>query len=186
MPQIQINQQSAKIGLKIKQPEMSLKQNKSTVEIKQETGKMKIKKDIVEVNVDNYPARKDLGYKNTEDMSKSFAQQGKQAVMNSIKRYASQGDQLMKVEKKGKPIITQAKQKTKQDQKEIGLRWKRGPRISVKPHKLSMKYKPNYPSIKAKMGSVESNLGWGTVKATIDQYNKLDISLTGNSLNRMV
>jgi hypothetical protein len=186
MPQIKIEQRTGKIGLQIKKPQQSLRQEKSTLEIHQDVGKLKIKKDVVEVNVDNYPARYDLGYKNSSDMVKQSARQGKEAVIKAIGQYSQQGDQLMRIENKGKPLVQQAKQATQAGKKEIGLRWKRGPKINVKPHKLELDYKPNYPSIKSSMGSVATDLERGTVKVSLDQYNKLKISLTGNRLNRLI
>ena len=186
MPQIHIEQQPAKTGLQIKDPQMKLKQSKSTLDIKQDVGNLNIKRDVVEINVDNYPPRYDLGYKNSKDFIKDFAREGKKTARKAIGQYVRQGDQLMKIENKGKPLIKQAEQSLKPDKKEIGLRWKRGPKIKVKPHKLKVKYKPNYPSVKSSMGAVNSNLDWGKVKVSMDQYNKLEISLTGNRLNRMV
>lgn len=186
LPRLTITQRPNILGVEIKKPKMSLETERSTLDIKQKTGDLQIKKDMVKVDVDSYPARYDLGIKNSADMVKEMAQQGREASLTAVGRYVRQGDQLMKLENGGKPLIRQVKEALNSDRKEIGYRWKRGPKISVKSSKLQMKYKPNYPAVKYKLGDVRGNLDWGKVKISLARGEKFDIEVTGNRINRLV
>ena len=185
MPQITINQIFARIGMDIRKPEHSIKQTKPETTIEQGKGKQQINQENVKVNIDNYPARYDLGYRNYKDFMKDFAQEGQQTSLSQIKKYASQGDQLMRIENGGKPIISQAKQENKPSQKEIALRWKRGPKISVKENSLDISYSPQKVKSNLSRGKVNSNLNWGKVNTYLEQKADLEINVRGHNLNRL-
>jgi len=185
MPQITINQIFTRIGMDIRKPEHSIKQTKPETTIEQGKGKQQINQENVKVNIDNYPARYDLGYRNTKDFMKDFAQKGKQTGLSQIKKYASQGDQLMRIENNGKPLASQAKQESKSAEKEIVLRWKRGPKISIKENQLDINYKPQKVNTNFKKGNFSSNLNWGKVNTYLEQKADLEIKLRGHNLNRL-
>ena len=185
MPQVTINQRFSKIGMDIKKPDYQINQTKPETIIEQGKGNLQVKQKNIKVNVDNYPARYDLGYRNYKDFMKDFAQKGKQSMLSQIKKYANQGDQLMRIENGGKPIISQAKQENKPSKKEIALRWKRGPKISVRENSLDINYSPQKVKSNLSRGKVNSNLNWGKVSTYLEQKADLEINVRGNNLNRL-
>jgi len=185
IPKLNITQVPNKIGINIKEPEYEINQTKPETSIEKGKGKQQISQKNARVNVDNYPARYDLGYRNYKDFMKDFAQEGKQSMLSQIKKYANQGDQLMRIENGGKPIISQAKQENKPSQKEIALRWKRGPKISVRENSLDINYSPQKVKSNLSRGEVSSNLNWGKVSTYLEQKADLEINVRGNNLNRL-
>ena len=186
MPRIEITQIPNKIGLDVKKPETTISKRKSNLKIQQKAGDLEINFDKSEINVDNYPARYDLGYKNYKDFSSENAQKGKQAVLSKIVKYARQGDQLMKIENGGDPIVSQAKQNGKPTKKEVTLGWKRGPDFNVKKPNLKIEYGPNNPSVNFKKGSVSSELNWGKVNTFLKQKAEFNIELIGSNINSLI
>ena len=185
MPRVEITQIPNKVGMNIKDPKTNISKQDSKVEVSQQPGDMQINEDMVKVNVDNYPARYDLGYKNYKDFSKENAQKGKQAFLSQTAKYARQGDQLMKIENGGKPLISQAKAENKPENKEVTLGWKRGPKFNVKKGNLEINYNPNKPDVNAQKGSVTSELEWGKVSTFLRQKQKFGIELRGSNINRL-
>lgn len=186
IPQIRISQRPAKIGLEIKPPRLEIKQSPAEMEIKQPAGRLEINSKNIEIKVDNYPARFDLGIKNSVDFSRDIADKGQQAVMEVIARYASEGDRLMKIENKANTIEDIASNDALNKNIEIGLKWKRGPRYEVKSHQLEIKYQPQKPIIRFKANKPDLNFQWGDVKVRMEQYNDVKITVTGSLLDRIV
>ena len=79
-PRLDITQIPGKIGINQKPPSTRISQPQADLEIKQQQGNLNIKKDSVEIKVDNYPSRYDLGYRNIEDMLKDIKNKGQQVA----------------------------------------------------------------------------------------------------------
>ena len=185
MPTLDITQVSNKIGMNIKDPKTNISKQESKFEVNQQLGDMQINEDMVKVNVDNYPARYDLGYKNYKDFGKENAQKGIQISFSEIAKYARQGDQLMRIENGGNPLVSQAKAENKPENKGVTLGWKRGPDFNVKEGNLEINYNPNKPTVNFQKGSVRSELDWGKVSTFLRQKENFDIEVRGNNINRL-
>ena len=185
IPTVDITQVPNKIGMNIKSPKTNISKQESKLDVSQQPGDMQTNEDMVKVNVDNYPAHYDLGYKNYKDFSIENTQKGKQAFLSQTAKYARQGDQLMKIENGGKPLVSQAKAENKPENKEITLGWKRGPEINVKKGNLEINYNPNKPTVNFQKGSVRSELDWGKVSTFLRQKENFDIEVRGNNINRL-
>jgi len=184
-PQLKIDQQFAKIGLDIKPSDFKVDQGKSNLQIIQEMGKLKLKSDIVEIKVNNYPAEYDLGYRNPGDAGKEFAQKGKEAYRQYLSKTSRDGDRLMRIEE-NTTITDLAVETTYSAPGELSLKWKRGPEIDVTKNNLEIDYQPQKPIFKSQINFTKVDLDWGKVNTRVKQYQDIDISLIGNSLNNLV
>lgn len=183
--QLEINQSFAKIGMDIKEPELKLSKSKGEMSLDKGPGEQSIKKKDSKVNIDNYPAEYDLGYRNYKDFMKDFSQKGKKTALSQIAKYANEGDQLMRIESGGDPIVFQAKENSKSIEKDIGIRWKRGPSISVSKDQLDINYNPKNLKGNYTESNVSSELNWGRVNTYLKQKANLEINVRGNNLNRL-
>ncbi|ADL11799.1 DUF6470 family protein [Acetohalobium arabaticum] len=175
---LEINQRLAKIGLRTTPPQTSVKQKPAEVKQKTVNGELKIESKPVKVKIDQKKARAALNYKHYKIYGKDIAKRGKQTALKAIAEYSSQGDQLARIEKKGKPLIAQAKKNAYGDKKKVGLKWKPGPEISVTPGQQDINFEvkdlngikldtePNWPQI---------DLQWGKVEAYQKQKAELEI-----------
>ena len=185
MPQLHIKQQSGKIGLDIKKAETIIRQKKSNLDIKQKSGELTVKQDLVKINVDNYPPRFDLGYKNIKDELKDIKKEGQKTALKAISDYARTGDKLMDFKKTSLAEISYNKA-FKDDKKKVKLGWKRGPKIEVSSPKLKMKYNPQFPIIRSQMNLPHINAEWGKVDIKLLQKPELDIEVIGQHVNKTV
>ncbi len=183
--QLEINQSFSKIGMDIKNPSMQVSQNKGEIALDKGLGEQSINKKDAKVNIDNYPAEYDLGYRNTEDFMKDFSQKGKETALSQIAKYANQGDQLMRIESGGDPIVSQAKENSKRNEKDIGIRWKRGPSISVSKDQLDINYNPRDVKVNYSKGNFSSDFNWGKINTYLEQKANLEINVRGSNLNRI-
>ncbi|MBM7623032.1 DUF6470 family protein [Sporohalobacter salinus] len=164
---ISIKQKSGQIGIESTAPQTEVKQQSADYNIKQLSGKLTINTQASKVEISYKAARADLGFKNYKDYSKEIVKQAHKIAFQAIAKYARQGDQLARIEAGGKPLITQAKQNAYDKKKEIGLKWKRGPKYKVTSGKQKIKFTPkdldgvklnskeHWPQIRSEWGNVD-------------------------------
>ncbi|GAB6100038.1 hypothetical protein JCM16358_19170 [Halanaerocella petrolearia] len=182
---LEIHQQFAKTGLQIKSPQMKIDQKPDQFELQQVPGQLKINSKPAQVKIDMNKARADLNYRNHKLYGKKIVQEARQTALKGIKRRSQEGDQLAAIEKNNKPLIAQAKKSLKDKKKEIGLKWKRGAEIKVKPGKQKIKYEsPDLDGIKLDVESSwpETDLKWGKVETYLKQKAKLDTQVIDRKL----
>ncbi len=186
LPQIQIKQQYAKIGMNIKKPQLNINQNKAKMNIKQPTAKLQIRQKNVNVKIDNYPHRYDLKMKNFTDIRKELKNKSIQKLMGGISRTARNGDRLMRIERKGNNIQQIAAEETFPPQKQLDLKLLRGPNFQVEANKLEIDAQEQKTIIKARVNKPNSNLNWGKVNVRMAQYNDINIYVKGGSVNTRI
>ncbi|GAB6138164.1 DUF6470 family protein [Halanaerobaculum tunisiense] len=175
---LKINQQFAKLGLQIKDPQAKVNQKSGQFKLEQIPGKLKINSKPVQVEIDLSKARADLNYKDHKLYSKEIAQEGNRTALQGIARRAREGDQLAAIEKEGKPIVQQAKKSLQEKKQKIGLKWKRGAEVNVKSGNQNIKFKPQDSDgvkLESTPDQVKVDLDWGRVKAYQQQKPKLEI-----------
>ena len=99
-------------------------------EIKNHKGKINIKQDKLEISVDNYPPRYDLGYKNIKDLRQQMVQTGKEQALKAIRETAETGDLLMDFQNNYIATIA-AEQAFNREDVEVQLQYIRSPEIDV-------------------------------------------------------
>lgn len=181
-PQLKIEQQFARISLEIKKPDLKVEQGKAHLQMKKKMADLIIRADNVEINVDNYPSNYDLGYKNTMDLGREIAGKGREVYLQYVKRSSNNGDRLMRIE--GNTSISDiAVEENFSEEKELNLKWKRGPEIDVKKAKLEIDYKPGKMVFSSQLGQTNVDLNWGKVNISLRQYPYIDIQVIGGELN---
>lgn len=181
-PQLKIEQQFARIGLEIKQPGLKVEQGKAHLQIKQKMGKLNIRADNVEISAENYSACYDLGYKKPVDVSRDIAQKGREVYIEYVKRTSNNGDRLMRIEE-NTTFSDIAVEETFSGEKELSLKWKRGPEIDVKKANLEIDYKPGKSFFSSKLAQTKVALDWGKINIYLRKYPNIDIQVVGGELN---
>ncbi len=106
-------------------------ERQNRTEIKNHKGKIGIKQDKLEISVDNYPPRYDLGYKNIKDLRQQMVQTGKEQALKAIRETAETGDLLMDFQNNYIATIA-AEQAFNREDVEVQLQYIRSPEINVK------------------------------------------------------
>src|SRR6056297_2496443 len=173
IPQIKISQQYAKIEISTQSARQEIKQKQADLHIKQPRGKLMMKHRDVKVKINNYPSRYDLGYKNNFDFIRENAKLTKKTVMTEIAKKARQGDELMKIENKGNALQKVIKEDFTPDEKEIGLKWIRGPKFKVVSPDLKINFKSYDTQINVKINPPQYKFHRGEVNIRMAQYGEV-------------
>ncbi len=186
IPQIEIRQQYARIEISTQPSRQEIRQKQADLEIKRSRGKLKMQHKDAKVEIDSYPSRYDLGYKNLRDFRKANIKLAEEAVMKRVAKYASQGDRMMKIEQKGNALQDVISEESTPAKKELGLKWLRGPEFNVIPAHLKINYAPGGVKINVKTNSPEFKFHRGKVDIRMAQYAEVEINWEGHYLNTMV
>ena len=150
---VRVNQINGRLNLNIKPPNMSLQTNHAAdFSMTKQEGTLKVNTKDAKVEISTRKARAALNHKFYKIYSKDLAQKGMQDSMQGIAKYARQGNQLAEIEKGGKPLASQAKQNSKDAEKEVVLRSKPGAEIKASAGDIKVDYKPDRMQI-----SVQAN-----------------------------
>ncbi|WP_181347263.1 DUF6470 family protein [Thalassobacillus sp. CUG 92003] len=123
LPQIRLQSQMAQTQINSTQGRMMIKQPEATVSIQQPDADVSMSTRPSKLTIDQSQAWEDMGLKSAKKSIEAFAQEGKQAALQAMAKTSRQGDQLMRIENGGDPILSQAKQDAYDQQKEFNVGW---------------------------------------------------------------
>ena len=173
---LEVNQTSGRLNLNIKPPNMSLQtKHDADFSINKRDGKLKINTKDAKVEISTREARAFLHHKFYKIYSKDLAQKGFQDSMQGIARYAKQGDQMARIEKEGKPVISQAKSNSEDPKREIGLRSQPSAEIKSSPGEVKTDYTRSEISTDSKSHWPQGKLDWGKVEMYLNPEPKFEI-----------
>lgn len=177
---IKIQSTPAKIGLTTRQATNSIKQPKAEMSIEQPNAQLNISVTPSRLSIDQSKAWRDMDLKNIFERTREFAENGYQDFLEGLARMAQQGDELMKIENKGNPIASQAKENSKSKVFEFnyGTLPKTPFRVELdyKPAKVNIEWKQNEPIINVTQRNPEYAYNPGGVDIYLRQLNSLSIT----------
>ncbi|MBB3110494.1 hypothetical protein FHS18_002561 [Paenibacillus phyllosphaerae] len=109
IPQIQIHQDYAAIGIRTKPAKQEIEQPQATIDMKQTAAKLDIQQPEGKLEIDQSKARDALALGNNLEMMKRIYQKSADLAIEGIARTVEKGNQMAAIEKGGNPIAEQAK-----------------------------------------------------------------------------
>ncbi|MED3624010.1 DUF6470 family protein [Neobacillus thermocopriae] len=188
IPQLQINQVPARIGIRTIPPVQEIQQKPADLSIKQTKATMTIDRKPSRLEIDQEQAWNELNVKRLSVLSKDMTEYSRQVGLEAIAQIAQEGDQLAAIEKNNNAIVDIAIEK--------GLPLPADFNIAFIPSHGSVKinYIPTELHIHWKLGGAEINAVQnkpihhytpGKVEIYLRQKQNLDIHFTGTNINDM-
>ncbi|MFB1049912.1 DUF6470 family protein [Paraliobacillus sp. JSM ZJ581] len=170
LPQIRMESQPALISIQTNHGKQTIEQPKATQQINQPQAELNINTTPSKLTIDQTKAWHDMGLKSAKVINKDAAREGYQKVLQGIARRTEQGEQLMKIEHKSKPIVNQAIENGNRKIKEFNIGWVPSVfsvktdyqpseiHVDVQVNPPMIKHTPNKPIIQYQRGSVETGI----------------------------
>ncbi|GIO26431.1 DUF6470 family protein [Ornithinibacillus bavariensis] len=178
LPQIRMQSQMAKIYMVSQPARQAIRQPKADLSIQQPHAEISMRTIPAKLTIDQTQAWEEMNLLSVERLNEKYAQDGKQAVLEGIGRRSSQGTELMKIENKGKPLISQSFQNAYEPMRELGIKFVPSP-FSVKTHyqpsNVEIDIQPKKPIIHAQSNKPEVTYVPGSVDISMAQYQSLEI-----------
>jgi hypothetical protein len=173
--QIEIDQVSGQIGLKIIQPNLNLKTTQPDLQMKTTPADLALKITQPEVIVDLRASFNSMGLQDTYSFSASNLAAAKEAFLQGLDRRVAVGHEL--ADPHGPPvgkIVTDAS-KPPEKQLVIGLMPSAAPEISANLGTIEGKYTPAHIETKLNEGKVTGDFTWGQVDVYMEREPSIDI-----------
>lgn len=188
LPQIRIQSTHAKLNLDIQKPIQEISQMPADLQIEQPKAEMNINRTPSKLTIDQTLAWDNLDLKGPLKRGDEAAQMGIQASMEAIGEIASKGNELMKIENKGNPIITQVIQL---NEEMFPLDMGSTPsQFSVKlqydPGDLKIEWKVNKPVIDVNINNPIHEYTPGEVSGSVNPYASLQIDFVGLNFDKVL
>lgn len=177
-PQIRMESQMAKIGIKQTPAQIELRQGKADVTIEQPKAEMSIRQPKGKLTIDQSQAWEEMNLMSTRRLNEIYAIEGKQAASEGIARRAEQGAALLDIHNGTDMIAEQAYQISNPPMKTLGIKYVPSP-FAVKLHyekeNVEIDVKDNKPIISAHINKPDLTFHRGNVDITMEQYAQLTI-----------
>lgn len=166
LPQIRMESQMMKLGLRTIPAQLSIKQQRAIQRIEQKSAEIEIRTKPGRLTIDQSQAFAEANLKSIYELNKEYARLGKQKWLEGVARRAREGRELMSIEKKDNPLVRQAVEKSHPPPKRLGIAWipsygsvkfhyePAEVEINVTTHKPVIETIPQKPVIRYKPGDV--------------------------------
>ncbi|MDC3416128.1 DUF6470 family protein [Aquibacillus salsiterrae] len=178
LAQIRMQSQMAKLTLNRASPVQSIEQPGPIVSIEQPKGELTINRTPSKLTIDQSQAWYDMDLKSAPVRTREAAQLGKRDVLKGIARRARQGEELMKIENGGNPIVSQAVENGFDPPKQFNIGWIPSPgsvKIDYQPSKVDISYQPRKPVIDIQAQKAITDYTPGSVEISLGQEKSLSI-----------
>lgn len=189
LPQIRINSTHGQLGLNITKPVQRIEQQAATVQIEQPKAEMQINRTTGKLSIDQTEARADVDLKSIARRKEEFAANGREDLLSGIARVSSQGDELMRIENGGKPIIEQAVENSMPTQYDFNIGWVPSAgsvEIDYRPGKVDINWQTHRPNIQVETHKPIHEYTPGKVEGYMKQWPSLEIDFVGGSIDRTI
>jgi hypothetical protein len=178
VPHIRLESNFIRMGLNIEKPIQEIQQPPAVQSIQQPKAILEIETIPGKLTIDQTKAREDVDLKSIGRRVEEFAQNGYQDWLKGLKRRASQGTELMKIENGGNPIAYQAKENSEGLPKQFNIGWipsHNSVQLSYEPAKVNIMAEPQKPKIEIEIRRPVHNYTPGKVSTEILEKNSLTI-----------
>ncbi|GGJ60614.1 DUF6470 family protein [Virgibacillus salexigens] len=180
IPQLRMHSQMAQIQISQESGEQTIRQPKADVTIQQPKPEVSITTTPAKLSIDQSKAFADMNLMRIFQRNKAFAQEGQTSVLEGISRRVRQGNELMKLENEGSPIVNQAVQNAHPKMKTLGITFIPSlfsVKLNSQPAEVNIEVETKQPIINATPNKVEHRYERGNVAIEMKQYQDLTIEV---------
>ncbi|MDF2037639.1 DUF6470 family protein [Cytobacillus oceanisediminis] len=178
VPQIRLESNFIKMGLKIEKPVQEIEQPPAFQSILQPKAILEIETIPGKLTIDQTKAREEVDLKSVSRRIEEFAQNGYQDWLKGMERRAAQGKELMEIENGGNPIAYHAKENSEGPPKQFNIGWvpsHNSVKIQYEPAKVNIEAQPQKPKIDVEIRKPVHTYTPGKVSTEILEKNSLNI-----------
>ncbi|WP_077614003.1 DUF6470 family protein [Caenibacillus caldisaponilyticus] len=185
LPHLVMHSVMGRIGIRTQRASLDPTFGHSEMSIRQPKAEMTIQRTQGKVMIDQTEAWHNLDLKSAIVRNREAAEAGREAVLEGIARRAEQGDELMRIEKPGNPIVKQAIENSERhgtyDTGHVP------PALAVKingqPGTLDIRWQTHRPEIEVTTVPPRFDYRPGSVTIYMIQYPALTIDVVGGKID---
>lgn len=185
---LKIDTQRSNLQMEAKDAKLNISGQDAKMDIQVEKGDFKVRQKSDTLEINNYPAFKQLNSYRVQDLMEKVNGEAKQKTSEAVSRYVQDGDAMMKIENKGTPLVEIAKQHSNTVGK-TNLNVTHFPKepieINVKKGYLDIEAIPDKVSTHIQK-NLKIEVAPGGVYTTVDKLPKVNIEVVGEQIDSKV
>ncbi|GGB55323.1 hypothetical protein F3157_12045 [Virgibacillus dakarensis] len=178
LPQIRMTSQMAQIRVQQTAGQQELRQPEAELSIQQPNAEISMKTTPSKLTIDQRQAWEDMDLMPILKRIEKFASEGQQGLMEGIKRRVQQGNELMEIENKRNPVVSQAIENGYDGMKTLGIKFipsSFAVKMDYQSSNVQVDVKVHRPIINAKSHQPIHRYERGNVTISMKQYQDLNI-----------
>jgi hypothetical protein len=186
LPQIQLHQTFAQIGLRITPPVQEIEQTPAELLIKQIPATMNIERKPCHLEIDQEQLWNELNFKSNSVFSEDMAEFAKQEGLEAISEISQEGDQLAAIDKKTDAITAIVTSKANPGPAEFNIAFipsYGSVKINYTPTELSIDWKKGGAEIQVTPHKPNHTYTPGKTEIYLRQMQSLQIDFVGGNIN---
>ncbi|MED3906352.1 DUF6470 family protein [Geobacillus thermodenitrificans] len=180
IPQLRMEATYAKLAISSEPARLEITQPPAELTMEQPPAEMHITSVPARLTIDQTEAWAAVNNKHVFRLIEDAADDGRQAVLDFIERAAVQGDELMRIEQGGDPLVEQAEANSEDPPLELGIVLVPPPfsvKVDYEPGRLAIDWNTHAPRIDVKTHAPIIRYQQGTVKIALAQRPSLHIDV---------
>ena len=180
IPQLRMEATYAKLAISSERARLEIAQPHADMTIEQPPADMRVASIPARLTIDQTEAWAAVNNKHVFRLIRDAAADGRQAVLDFIERAAIQGDELMRIEHGGDPLVEQAEANSEGPPLEFNIALVPPPfgvKVDYEPGRLAIDWNTHAPRIDVKAHAPIIRYQQGTVKIALAQRPSLHIDV---------
>jgi hypothetical protein len=186
-PQLRMQSTKGVLGLTITKSVQQIEQPQADMTIRQRSAEMDIETIPGKLTIDQTQAWEDMNLMHIFKRIDEFAQNGYQDWLSYLAKASSQGDQLMRIENKGNPLISQGKYNSEPPMLDYNVGFIPSAfsvKMNYRPAKVNIDWKTHQPEINVRINKPRHHYTPGEVKGDMKQLPSLHIEVIGLNIDQ--
>jgi hypothetical protein len=180
MLRLNISQQYAQTSLDIKKPQINLDIKAPAIQLQTDQGSFAAHYEKGELQIDQTQFRYSIGIKTNSELTRDFAQEAMQAVLQGIARMSREGDRLASIGTEPDALQNILAEHSQESVPDVTWASTSPPEIRYTPKPVQVDFEHSDVEVTLDRGTVGNNFDWGKVNVAIGQYNSIRFWVTGN------
>ena len=183
---LRITTQNAQIGIESTNGHYDMRQNQLPMELRTKQPVLHLQNEEAVLYIDQRRCFSEAGLKSSMELTRNYAQKGKQAALRATTRIADEGRELTNIQSKGSAIVRQAKRKAAtfgNKQFNFDMIPKSRPEITVKQGKIHGDFEPGNVNIQLNNFRPEIHYQRGDVEIYLKQKNYISFEYVGKGID---
>jgi hypothetical protein len=187
LPQLRMQSTKGVLGLNITKSVQQIEQPQADMTIRQRSAEMDIETTPGKLTIDQTKAWEDMNLMHIFKRIDEYARNGYQDWLSYLAKASSQGDQLMRIENKGNPLISQAKHNSEDPILDYNVGFIPSAfsvKINYRPAKVNIDWKTHQPEINVRINKPRHYYTPGVVVGEMKQLPSLNIEVVGLNIDQ--
>ena len=187
MNQVKITTQPTRLAMNTQPASLDQRSQRAQVQMRTTDAQADIRQGSGRLSIDSSACRAAIGLKKTAELTRDIAQEGLQAMRETVSRYVQEGDRLAQISNPASTVAAMAADRNRAEMQPLSINWmtKPLPEVSYEMTPTQIHWTPGRLSFQVHPANVTGTYTRGEVDTRVAQYADITIQVVeaGSQVN---